>query len=411
MLSVEQALRSVLASALPLPPRRVGLREALGRRLAEPVVSDIDSPPHDKAQVDGYAVIAGDVPAAGRELQVLEEITAGKCPTRAVELGTATRIMTGAPLPAGADAVVMVEDTEPLGGDRVRLLKGPPRPGQNIMRRAASLARGQTVLAVGKRLRAAEIGLLAEVGRPDVFVAGWPRVAIIATGDELVDAAQTPGPGQIRNSNGPLLMALALQAGADATALGIARDDPAALREKIAAALAHDVVLLSGGVSAGVLDLVPGALAALGVRPVFHKVNLKPGKPLWFGTRDREAGQPPTLVFGLPGNPVSTLVCFELFVRPAIERLSGLPGTGRPRCQAHLAREHRHRGERPTYWPARWAGGRGGEGAQVEPLAWQGSGDLRTLTEADCLAIFHGPDRVLAAGEVVEVLALDRDST
>jgi molybdopterin molybdotransferase len=304
----------------------------------------------------------------------------------------------------------MVEDTEPLGSERVRLLKGPLRPGQNIMRRAASLARGQTVLAAGKRLRAAEIGLLAEVGRPEVLVAGWPGVAIIATGDELVELSETPGPGQIRNSNGPLLTALALQAGAEATPLGIARDEPAALREKITAALQHDVVLLSGGVSAGMLDLVPGVLAALGVRPVLHKVNLKPGKPLWFGTRDREAGQPPALVFGLPGNPVSTLVCFELFVRPALERLSGLPGTGRPRFRARLAREHRHRGERPTYWPARWTGGRGGEGAQVEPLAWQGSGDLRTLTEANCLAVFQGPDRVLAEGEVVEVLALDRDS-
>jgi molybdopterin molybdotransferase len=396
MLSVEEALALVLRHAQPLPPRRVALEEALGCALAEAVVSDIDSPPHDKSIVDGYAVIAADIHQPGVELTVLEQIVAGAVPTRTVERGAASQIMTGAPLPGGADAVVMVEQTQ-AAGDGVRILQAPVKPGQNIVRRATSLARGQTVLESGKHLRAIEIGLLAEVGRANVTVVPQPRVAVLATGNELVDAALVPVAGQIRNSNGPLLCGLAGQVGARGVPLGIARDDSAHLRKHVEFGLTHDLLVLSGGVSAGVLDLVPQVLAEVGVKQVFHKVNLKPGKPLWFGVKEQ------TLIFGLPGNPVSSLVCFELFVRPALEKLSGRQPKGLPRRAARLTQDHKQRGDRPTYWPAHC----NESSNDVTPLDWQGSGDLRTLTDANCLIHFPAGDRLFAAGDEVNVLLLD----
>jgi molybdopterin molybdotransferase len=404
MLSVDQALSLVLEHAHSLPPQAVALKEALGRVLAEDVASDIDSPPHDKSVVDGYAVVAASLMLPPVELKVLEEVTAGVLPTRDVKPGTTTRIMTGAPLPKGADAVVMIEQTETAAADAIRVLQPNVRPGQNIMRRAASLSRGQVVLSRGKRLRAIELGLLAEVGRQEVQVARRPSVAIIATGNELVGVSAVPDAGQIRNSNGPLLTALVEQAGGEAIDLGIARDETDDLRAKVNEGLECDIVVLSGGVSAGVLDLVPQVLRELGVQEVLHKVNLKPGKPLWFGIRRGGSAQQQALVFGLPGNPVSTLVCFELFVRPAIQSMQGEAPIGLARTTATLGREHRQRGERPAYWPAVVREDNGIR--SVMPLPWQGSGDLRTLTDANCLAFFPAGDRVFAIGEQVDVLLL-----
>src|SRR6266850_1164729 len=290
MLSVDQALRLVVDQATALPPRAVELQQSLGCVLAEPIVSDIDSPPHDKAVVDGYAVVAASVtPSAG--LTFLEEVTAGAVPRHVVEPGTTTRIMTGAPLPAGADAVVMIEQSRVVG-EQVAILQSPVKPGQNIMRRAATMSRGQTVLQAGKLLRPIEIGLLAEVGRTQVSVIPRSRVAVLATGNELVVHSAEPQSSQIRNSNGPMLAALAHSAGADFHDFGIARDDDDELRSAINAGLGHDILVISGGVSAGVLDLVPKVLQQLGVEQVFHKVNLKPGKPLWFGVRRNGEGRP-----------------------------------------------------------------------------------------------------------------------
>lgn len=409
MLTVEQALARVLAAARPLPPVEELLQSALGRVLAEPVASDVDSPPHDKSVVDGYAVRAADFagPAASeRWFDVLEEVVAGAVPSREVGAGQATRIMTGAPIPPGADAVVAIEQTRELRDEgtatRVRLETARVALGKNIVRRASSMARGEIVLEPGCTLRPAEIGLLAEVGRTRARVHGVPTVAIGPTGDELVDAPATPGPGQIRNSNGPMLLAAAAQCGATVLNLGIGRDEPAALAASIERGLQADVLVLSGGVSAGVLDLAPKTLAALGVREVFHKVSLKPGKPLWFGVLP--AHPIDKLVFGLPGNPVSSLVCFELFVRPALGVLQGKPARGRASSAARLASEFVHRGERPTYRPA-WRDAAEGE-STVRLLRWQGSGDLRTVAHANCLACFAAGDRHYAAGEAIPVLDL-----
>jgi molybdopterin molybdotransferase len=402
MLSVDEALRLVLEQSRPLLPVKRCIADSRRRVLAETVTSDIDSPPHDKSIVDGYAVIAVDMATPGAELTVIEEVTAGAVSARTVERGTATRIMTGAPIPSGADAVVMVEQTQAVGSC-VRILQSPVKAGQNIVRRGSSAARGQTVLHSGKVLRAIEVGVLAEFGRSEVLVIPPPRVAILATGNELVSGNVVPGPSQIRDSNGPLLQSLVGQAGGVPVPLGIARDNPADLRQHVERGLVRDILLLSGGVSAGVLDLVPQVLTELGVEQIFHKVSLKPGKPLWFGMK-RHNAKNQTLVFGLPGNPVSGLVCFELFVRPAIEKLSGREPKGLPRVRATLTKEHKQRGERPAYWPALFV--ESGEEKQVTSLPWQGSGDLRTLTEANCLALFPAGDRVFAAGERIEALVL-----
>lgn len=402
MLEIDEALRLVLEHAQTLAPSQVALKDALGLTLAESIVSDIDSPPHDKSIVDGYALIAADVVEPGAELKVIEEITAGQVPTQRVLAGTTSRIMTGAPLPEGADAVVMVEKTELVGAHLIRILQAGVKRGQNIMRRAASLAKGQTVLQAGSTLRAIELGLLAEVGHSQAVVNPRPRVAVLATGNELVPYEQTPAAGQIRNSNGAMLAGLVAQAGGEAVDLGIGRDSAEDLRRLCEQGLQCDVLIISGGVSAGVLDLVPSVLESLGVEQVFHKINLKPGKPLWFGVK--KALGKNTLVFGLPGNPVSSLVCFELFARPAIAKLLGKQAAGLERVTARLAAEYHQRGGRVTLFPAALRH----EGADLiaTPLNWRGSGDLRTLTEAQGLIHFSSGERHFTAGEEVSVLKL-----
>jgi len=407
MLSVEEALEQVLSAAQSLLPQKVAARDALGLVLAEDVASDVDSPPHDKSIVDGYAIIAADLAAGPAEFDVLEEVTAGDVPRAQVVSGAAVRIMTGAPLPEGADSVVMVEQSEMLAGSgaglgRVRLSPRKVTRGQNIMRRAVSMARGDRVLAAGHVLRAIELGLLAEVGRTEVLAIPRPRLAVLATGNELVPPSEKPAPGLIRNSNSPMLVAAAQTAGAVASDLGIARDERRDLEQRIAEGRKADVLVLSGGVSAGVLDLVPAVLSSLGSEPIFHKIRMKPGKPLWFGVK-RHGAEQTTLVFGLPGNPASSFVGFELLVRPAIARLSGRS----PRASessAQLAGEFTHRGDRPTFHPSLLAE-QGGE-PLVRPLRSQGSGDLRVWVEANCLACFPAGDYSLAAGDEVRVRPL-----
>ena len=407
MLSVDEALEQVLKAAQPRSAVKTPARDALGLVLAEDIASDIDSPPHDKSIVDGYAIIAADLGAGSAEFDVLEEVTAGDVPHAKVTSGAAVRIMTGAPLPEGADSVVMVEQSELLAGNGTRLGRvrlHPPRVtrGQNIMRRAVAMARGDRVLAAGHVLRAIELGLLAEVGRTEVSAYPRPRVAVLATGNELVPPTETPAPGQIRNSNSPMLLAASQVAGAEAVDLGIARDAKCDLEQRITQGLESDLLVLSGGVSAGVLDLVPAVLSALGVEPIFHKIRMKPGKPLWFGVKRHDAVRT-TLVFGLPGNPASSFVGFELFVRPAIARLSGRSSLV-AESRAQLTSEFTHRGDRPTFHPSLLAEQDGQ--SLVSPLRSQGSGDLRVWAEANCLACFAAGDYSLAAGEEVRVRKL-----
>ena len=404
MISVDDALRYVLAHAHARSTTFVPLADACGSVLAENVTSDVDSPPHDKSLVDGYAVRVDDLKSLPMSLTILEEVTAGLVPQCEVTPGTATCLMTGAPVPRGADAVVMLESTTRIDRSKVRIDQADLVKGGHILRQATSLRRGNRVLQRGTLLRPIEIGILAEVGRTEVEVQSLPRVAIVATGNELVAPDEIPQPGQIRNSNAPMLCALARAAGATSVDLGIGRDDKADLRSRVLQGLDHDLLVLSGGVSAGVLDLVPGVLRDCGVREVFHKVNLKPGKPLWFGVVP-SVDQPERLVFGLPGNPVSSLVCFELFVRPAIQVISGKNHPGELCLQsAKLAVDQHHRGQRQTFMPARVVSGETGQ--EVEPLAWHGSADLARLSVANCLIMFPAGDASYLAGDPVEILLL-----
>jgi molybdopterin molybdotransferase len=271
-----------------------------------------------------------------------------------------------------------------------------------VFPRGAEMRAGDTVLAAGTRLNAAAIGLLASVGIAQVPVIPRPRVSIIATGDELVAVHAVPGPGQIRNSNGPMLAAQAAPLAAVAD-LGIVRDSEAAMKAAIGEALAtSDVVLLAGGVSAGKFDLVPGVLERLGVAAHFHKVRMKPGKPLLFGTKDG------VLVFGLPGNPVSAWVCFELFVRPALRRLAGEAVAGPPRRRLPLAEAIAEANDRPTFRPARLE-----TGLRVRPLPWAGAPDLRGIAPADALILLPAGEsrldpemevEVILIGEAVEIV-------
>jgi molybdopterin molybdotransferase len=411
MLSVAEAQKIVLEHARPLPPESAGLAPALlGLVLAENVASDLDMPPYDKAMMDGYAVRTADLPDGRATLAVTEEITAGRTPQLPVGPGQAARIMTGAPVPAGADAVVMIERTR-LSEGRVVIDDRPPRAGQNIMPRGREMRRGETVLAAGAVLRPQEIGLLASVGWAVVRVHPAPRVASLSTGDEVVEASEVPGPGQIRNSNGPMLTAQVARAGGVPRYLGIARDRLDSLRPLIAEGLQAPVLILSGGVSAGVADLVPGVLQELGMVAHFHKVEMKPGKPILFGTRGD------TLVFGLPGNPVSALVCFELFIRPALRRLQGHAEAGPRMVAAVLAEDYAYRTDRPTYHPALLdsaplaPGGRGvggeGEGWRVRVVPWFGSPDLRGLGRANAFVLLPVGDHRHRAGEVFPVLVVE----
>jgi molybdopterin molybdotransferase len=400
MLNVTQAQALVLEHARPRPPEIVPLTfAALGLVLAEDVASDLDMPPYDKSLMDGYAVRSADLPDGRGVLTVVEEITAGQTPKRPVGLGQAARIMTGAPLPAGADAVVMVERTRTLEANRVQIEDRPPSAGQNILPQGREMRRGETVLQTRAILRPQEFGLLAAVGRTAARVIPAPGVAILSTGDEVVDAAQVPGPGQIRNSNGPMLLAQVCRAGGLPRYLGIARDRLDSLRPLVAEGLRSPVLVLSGGVSAGKLDLVPGVLQELGVQAHFHKVEMKPGKPVFFGTKGE------TLVFGLPGNPVSSLVCFELFVRPAVRRLRGHSDLGPWLVQAVLTEDFAYRTDRPTYHPA-WLEA-GDLGWRVRPVPWFGSPDLRGLARANAFVVFSPGDHRHQAGQVCTVLKVE----
>ncbi len=403
LLSVSEAQQRIAGAVRPLPATLMPRDEALGLVLAEDIASDLDMPPYDKAMMDGYALRSADASAPGVELTIIEEVTAGRVPQKPLAAGQATRIMTGAPIPVGADAVVMVERTKPVTADRVRVEEGA-RPEQNVLRRAKEMRTGEMVLRAGVRLRPQEIGLLALVGKTQVRAIPAPRVAVLATGDEIVEPGTKPGPGQIRNSNGPMIIAQVIRAGGKPQSLGIGRDNADHLRTLIGEGLQADALLLSGGVSAGKLDLVPGVLADLGVETLFHKVRMKPGKPMLFGVKEHGSGRPPTFVFGLPGNPVSSLVCFELFVRPAIHALMGLP-PGPKVVQGRLTEDYLYKTDRPTYHPAQLSVS--DDGCSVQVVPWFGSPDLRGVSSANAFVVLPAGDHNHRAGDRLPVLIIE----
>ena len=401
MISIEEAFKLIDDNVVRLSTERVPLDKAVGRVLTSDVKADVNSPPHDKSVMDGFAVRSSDVAAGEMRLQVIETIIAGDWPTKKLERGQAAQIMTGAPIPQGADAVVMVEqtETEEIGNERFVNLKVDSLASEkHVLRQGVNFSEGQTVFATSHVVRPTDIGLLAEVGAHEIETARIPSVAVLPTGNELVDCRTIPGKGQIRNSNGPMLIAIAKSLGLDVSDLGIGRDDPVQLKSLIEKGLSHDVLLLSGGVSAGTMDLVPGILRELGVEQVFHKVFVKPGKPIWFGVLENDSKK--TIVFGLPGNPVSSLVGFQLFVRAAIRKLLGDTIDNSFSCFGELTESHQTRGGRPTYWPAKVINDSTAI-RNFQPLIWRGSSDLFALGEADGLIFFPADSNEHPVGKKV----------
>ncbi len=405
MLTVTQALDQIVREVATFAPEQVALNEALGLVTAEDVISREDSPPFDKSLMDGYAVLSSDIAAGNRELTVVDEVVAGRTPSCDIVSGQATRIMTGAPTPASADAVVPVEMTQLIDGnpDRVRILVDSIAPEKNVIRQGTNKRVGEEIIPAGRLLRAQELAALAELGGAQVSARRKPIVSVLATGDELVATDQTPGPGQIRNSNETMLCGQVCNAGGVPAALGIARDNRDDLRRHIEEGLNADVLLLSGGVSAGKLDLVPSELERAGVEQVFHKVRVKPGKPVWFGVLRR--GSNSCLVFGLPGNPVSSMVCFELFVRTAIRRLTGQFPAIPQSLTARLTHSHSHKDDRETYFPAavEWTV----DGPTVRLMNWHGSSDLQSTVDADAMVAFPPEPKEYATNDRVEVVLWD----
>lgn len=422
MIDLAAALTHVVAEARLLQPRRVRLEEGRGRRLVEPIVADVDSPPWDRAMMDGFAVRSADVVGgagpddAPMSLDVVVDLAAGDASHLAIRPGACARIMTGAPVPPGTDAVVpiecAVEGTAGVhAGGVVRLHDPRFRTGQHVGLRGCAFQAGAEILPAGTLLTPAAVGLAAEAGATHVVVVPRPRVAILSTGSELVAPEALPRFGQTRNSNGPMLAAAVAALGGEAVALGTVVDRPEPLRAAVALGLAADILLLSGGVSAGDLDLVPDTFRRCGVEKIFHKVRLKPGKPVWFGCFTRPGGGGRCLVFGLPGNPASSLVCFDLFVRPALGVLLGLPQArlSLPRRRARLGGAAKGAEDRPVYAPCRLESGDDGS-LVAHPLAWTGSSDLVGLAVADAYLALPTGVRRAEAGDEVEVVMLRGDS-
>lgn len=397
MLPVAEALEIVLARTPALGTEPVALGECLGRVLAEDVVADVDLPPFDRSMMDGYALRAADVAAGETALELAGQVRAGQHEAPAVTPGRAVQVMTGAPVPPGADAVQQVEKTraEP---PRVVIL-APVAPGQNIAPRGSETRAGDRVLEAGVTIDPPAIAVLASFGRSQVQVGRRPRVAVLVTGDELVDASERPRGAQIRNSNGYAVAAQAARAGALVVPLGVVPDDLERISEAVRRGLDCDVLVVSGGVSEGVYDLVEPALARFGVEIAFTRVAIKPGAPLVFGCRGRG------LVFGLPGNPVSAQVTFDVFVRAALLRLQGARLTSRPHVEAELLGPVRNRSRRAAYVPVRLAFVDGRWGAR--PLRSAGSADVVAHARANALAILGAEREQAEAGERVPALLLD----
>jgi molybdopterin molybdotransferase len=416
ILSFEDARHLVEEHAAQLRPQGkelVDLLDSAGLVLAEPISADRDFPPFTRAARDGYALRAADLAELPATLTVVGEIKAGALPEAMPEIhaGEAVVIMTGAPAPVGADAIVMVEYTS-RAGDRVEIARGVSA-GDNIVPSGAEAKRGEHLLVPGVRLDHAGIAVAASVGRTHLLVHRKPQVAVLATGDEVVDADVLPGPNQIRNSNSYSLAAQIREAGGEAVILPIAPDEPERLRELIADGLESDLLLLAGGVSAGKYDFVEQVLGEFEAEFFFTGAQIQPGRPVVFGRVLRGADEPEAQAgnsarehfryfFGLPGNPISTMVTFELFARPVLEALCGMAPRKLVFLHAKLKSEIRTRTGLKRFLPAELSGEF--EHAEVELVRWQGSGDIAAAARANCYVVIP-PDRErIAAGEWVPVL-------
>ena len=398
-LTYQAARRRILDQVRPLEAETVPLLDALGRAIAEPLIATLDLPRFDNSAMDGYALRAADS-GAGATLRVTGYLLAGSLERPTVEPGCAVRIMTGAPLPPGADTVVPEEETD--GGAAVVTLRGAAARGAHIRYRGEDVRSGEEVLPLGTVLRPPEISLLASFNRSSVQVVRRPRVAILSTGDELVEVGTELTEGRIVNSNSWALAAAVLELGGIPLQLGIARDSRDSLREKLAQGLQADMLITSAGVSAGDLDLVREVLAELGVEQVFWKVDIKPGRPIAFAVK----GAVP--VFSLPGNPVATLVTFEEFVRPALRKIMGQRQILKPLLRARLQEPVRKKPGRAQFLRVTVRESEGG--LVVASSGDQNTGILRTSLRANGIAVLPAEKGNYAAGDEVEVHLLGRDA-
>jgi molybdopterin molybdotransferase len=398
MLSYLEARKKVIEVVLARGPRTpvesLPLERALGRVLAESVAADRDYPPFDRSTRDGFAVRAADAPAPGSSLKIVGEIRAGSSFDGKVIPGTCVQIMTGAAVPPGADSVVMIEHTQVAEGSVV--LERPVSLGQNVVPRGSEAKAGQQLLPAGARLGYAELAIAGQVGHTPVRVRHRPRVAILSTGDEVVPIDRAPGPVEIRNSNSLSLAAQVELAGGEPVPLGNAPDREPEMRAMMERGLEANLFVLTGGVSMGKYDLVEGVLRELGAEFFFDAVEIRPGRPAVFGWC---CGKP---VFGLPGNPVSTMVTFELFVVPAIDIVGGAAARPLPFFKAKLMAPVRQKAPLTHFLPADivWSEGE----PQVRERPWQGSGDIAALAQANAFLVIPAHKQEWSAGEWVDVM-------
>jgi molybdenum cofactor synthesis domain-containing protein len=401
MISVAEAIQIVRQQTRPLPHERVKLEHVLNRILAEDIIADSDLPPFDRAQMDGYAVRAEETAAAPVRLRIVGESAAGRGWHHELKEGEAVRIMTGAPVPAGADSVQKVELTHELKDGTVVELLETVELGKSIVKRGAEIQAGETVLQSGTSINAAMMAVLAAFGYAEVAVTQRPRVGVLATGTELVPVNEKPGQDQIRDSNNYSISAYAQLTGALVERLPLARDETSVLTNQIAeAAEKCDVVVTSGGVSMGVYDVTKSALHELGAEIFFERVALRPGKPTVFARLPNG-----TLVFGLPGNPVSVAVTFNLFARTALLAMQGANEPALKQESALLARSVKGNVDRESYLPAQLTTNDDGE-LIAFPLKWGGSSDFVAFALTTALAIVPAGTKTLEANSLVRVLRL-----
>jgi len=395
MISAEEAKNIILGAVDQLPVEQKPLLDALRHVLAEDIVAEENVSPFDNSAMDGFAVRSDDFRTVPVVLDVVGEVAAGHVTTRHIDKGQAIRVMTGGKIPQGADAVVQIEWTEPIDGQHVKVLQSVPL-GHNVRRAGEDIRAGEKVLEKGREIRAAELGVLASLGRTTVSIYRKPKVAILATGDELVEISAAITEGKIRNSNSYALHALCAEAGALPVMLGIEKDEKEKVRAKIQQGLKHDVLITSGGVSVGKYDIVREVLLELGVEIKFWKVSIKPGMPLLFGLYDEK------LVFGLPGNPVSTMVTFLMFVRPALWKLMGKaqlePGV---KLCARLDHDLK-KSDKKRHFVRGVLEQRNGTYV-VRATGSQTSNVLTSMVKANCFIIVSEEQCDLQAGEAVEV--------
>lgn len=398
-LTADEALERILARVSPLPPREVPLMDALGRTLVQDVAADRDVPPFRNSAMDGYAVRGADVAKAPTKLRVIGSVQAGGVPDRAVGQGEAMRIMTGAPMPDGADTVVRVEDTDD-GRDHVTVTAATPT-GLSVRQAGEDLRAGETILRAGTVLRPAEIGVLASIGIAKPRVVSRPRVAVLSTGDEVVDVGEPLEPGKIRDTNRYSLAAAIFAAGCAPWLRPIVRDTADDLRRALRDAMDADAIVTSGGVSVGDHDWVKPVVGELGSIDLWS-IAIRPGRPLAFGELRGDGRTVP--IFGLPGNPVSALLTFELFVRPALLRMSGRTKLQRPRAEARLLDAI----EKPGYLRFFARGIHDPAAGTVRTTGPQGSGILRSMSLANCFIDIPAGTAKVEAGTTVTLILTDR---